>query len=190
MNYTKFVSVKLFTFVLFINSSCSAAKIFLCHCVKSFQIQSFFWSIFSCIWTEYEDLYCKSPYSVRIHETMEKCLREKCVKSIQIQSFLWSIFSSIWTENGSLLHKSPWKSSWKSHRKIRTRKNSEKKKKKFYTDFALDLQCLIISILNVIFFYEVMEIILGRISWRTVLLINKNDFWYHFIFLFPSQNYS
>ena len=55
-------------------------------------------------------------------------------------------------------------------------KTLKKKKKKLYTFFAIDLQCLIISILNVIFFYEVMEIILGRISWRTVLLINKNDF--------------
>ena len=26
------------------------------HCVKSVQIRSFFWSVFSCIWTEYGDL--------------------------------------------------------------------------------------------------------------------------------------
>ena len=26
------------------------------QCVKSVQIRSYFWSIFSCIWTEYEDL--------------------------------------------------------------------------------------------------------------------------------------
>ena len=26
------------------------------HCVKSVQIQSYFWSVFSCIWIEYEDL--------------------------------------------------------------------------------------------------------------------------------------
>ena len=25
------------------------------HCVKSVQIRSFFWSVFSCIWTEYGD---------------------------------------------------------------------------------------------------------------------------------------
>ena len=33
-------------------------------CVKSVQIRSFFWSIFSCIRTEYGDLLRKSPYSV------------------------------------------------------------------------------------------------------------------------------
>ena len=35
------------------------------HCVKSVQIWSFFWSVFSCIQTEYGDL---CPYSVRIQE--------------------------------------------------------------------------------------------------------------------------
>ena len=46
------------------------------HCVKSVQIQSFFWSVFSCIRTEYGDLLRKSPYSVRIQEnTDQKKLR-------------------------------------------------------------------------------------------------------------------
>ena len=31
------------------------------HCVKNVQIRSFFWSIFSCIRTEYGELLCKSP---------------------------------------------------------------------------------------------------------------------------------
>ena len=36
----------------------------------------FFWSIFSCIWTEYRDLFRKSPYSIRIQEnTDQKKLR-------------------------------------------------------------------------------------------------------------------
>ena len=30
------------------------------HCVKSVQMRSFFWSVFSCIRTEYGDLLCKS----------------------------------------------------------------------------------------------------------------------------------
>ena len=30
------------------------------HCVESIYIRSFFWFIFSCIWTEYEDLLSKS----------------------------------------------------------------------------------------------------------------------------------
>ena len=31
------------------------------HCAKSVQIRSFFWSVFSCIRTEYGDLRSKSP---------------------------------------------------------------------------------------------------------------------------------
>ena len=46
------------------------------HCMKSFQIRIFFWSVFSCIWTEYGDLPSKSRYSVRIQEnTDQKKLR-------------------------------------------------------------------------------------------------------------------
>ena len=46
------------------------------HCVKSVQIQSFFWSLFFCIRTEYGDLRSKYPYSVRIQEnTDQKKLR-------------------------------------------------------------------------------------------------------------------
>ena len=36
-----------------------------CHYVKSIRIRSFFWSVFSCLRTEYGDLLRKSPYSVR-----------------------------------------------------------------------------------------------------------------------------
>ena len=36
------------------------------HCVKSVQTRSFFWSVFSRIWTEYGDLLRKSSYSVRM----------------------------------------------------------------------------------------------------------------------------
>ena len=46
------------------------------HYVKSVQIASFFWSVFSCIWTEYGDLLHKSLYSVQIQEnTAQKKLR-------------------------------------------------------------------------------------------------------------------
>ena len=46
------------------------------HCVKSVQIQSFFWSVFYRIRTEYGHLPCKSPYSVRIQKnTDQKKLR-------------------------------------------------------------------------------------------------------------------
>ena len=40
--------------------------------MKSVQIQSFFWSVFFCIRTEYGDLLCKSPYSVWIREKTDK----------------------------------------------------------------------------------------------------------------------
>ena len=33
---------------------------------------SFFWSVFSCIRTEYRDLLSKSPYSVRIQENTDQ----------------------------------------------------------------------------------------------------------------------
>ena len=42
------------------------------HCVKSVQIRSFFWSVFSCIRTEYGDLRSKSPYSVQIQENSDQ----------------------------------------------------------------------------------------------------------------------
>ena len=42
------------------------------HCVKSVQIWSSFWSVFSCIRTEYGDLLRKSPYSVPIQENADQ----------------------------------------------------------------------------------------------------------------------
>ena len=42
------------------------------HCVKSVQIWSYFWSVFTCIRTEYEDLRSTSPYSVRIQENTDQ----------------------------------------------------------------------------------------------------------------------
>ena len=42
------------------------------HCVKSVQIQGFFWSVFSCIWTDYVDLLSKWPYSVGIEENTDQ----------------------------------------------------------------------------------------------------------------------
>ena len=46
------------------------------HCVKSIQIQSFFWSVFSCIRTEYGEILRISPYSVRMPKnTDQKKLR-------------------------------------------------------------------------------------------------------------------
>ena len=45
-------------------------------CVKSIQIRSYFWSVFSCIWTECGEIWSISLYSVRIQEnTDQKKLR-------------------------------------------------------------------------------------------------------------------
>ena len=41
------------------------------YCVKSVQIRSYFWSVFSCIRIEYGDLR-KSPYSIRIQENTDQ----------------------------------------------------------------------------------------------------------------------
>ena len=42
------------------------------HYVKSVQIQSYFWSVFSCIRTKYGYLLRKSSYSVRIQENLDQ----------------------------------------------------------------------------------------------------------------------
>ena len=47
-----------------LKNSLIGIQVSIIHCVKSVQIRSFFWSVFSCIRTEYRDLLRKSPYSV------------------------------------------------------------------------------------------------------------------------------
>ena len=42
------------------------------NCVKIVQIRDYFWSVFSCIQTEYEVLLRKSSYSVQIQESTDK----------------------------------------------------------------------------------------------------------------------
>ena len=42
------------------------------HCVKSVQIRSFFWAVFSRIRTEYREILRISPYSVRMRENTEQ----------------------------------------------------------------------------------------------------------------------
>ena len=61
------------------------------HCMKSVQIRSFVWSVFSYIQTEYGELLRKSPYSVQIQEnTDQKKLR------------IWTLFTQ-WLSLGILL---------------------------------------------------------------------------------------
>ena len=42
------------------------------HCMKSVQIRSYFWSVLSCIRTEYGDLLRKSLYSYQIQENTDQ----------------------------------------------------------------------------------------------------------------------
>ena len=53
------------------------------HCVKSVQLRSFFWSVFSCIRTKF----LKSPYSVRILKNMDH-------KKFRIWTFFTHCYSS------------------------------------------------------------------------------------------------
>ena len=55
------------------------------HCVKSVQIRSFFWSVFSCIRLEYGD-FMKSPYSSRMKE-----------KTDQKKFCIWTLLTQCWT---------------------------------------------------------------------------------------------
>ena len=62
------------------------------HCVKSVQIRSFFWSVFSCIRTEYGDLLRKPPYSVRIQDNTDQ-------KKVHI----WTLFTQWYDWESRLL---------------------------------------------------------------------------------------
>ena len=52
------------------------------HCVKSVQIQSFFWSVCSCIQTEYGETGSISPYSVQVQENTD-----------QKKLLIWTLFT-------------------------------------------------------------------------------------------------
>ena len=64
------------------------------HCVKNEQIRSLFWSIFSCIRTEYGDLFRKSPYSALIQKNTDQkkhciwTLFTQCIKELDSTNFL------------------------------------------------------------------------------------------------------
>ena len=55
------------------------------YCVKIVQIRSFFWSVFSCIQSEYGDLLRKSPYLARIQEYMDQ-------KKLRILDTFYAVF--------------------------------------------------------------------------------------------------
>ena len=58
--------------------------------VKSVQIRSFLWSVFSCVRTEYGDLRSKSLYSVQIQEITD-----------QKKLLIWILFKQCQTGYGS-----------------------------------------------------------------------------------------
>ena len=66
------------------------------HCVKSVQIRSFFWSVFSSIWTEYGDIRSISPYSFR---NAGKCGTEK----IPYLDIFHTMLSITFLRNGTYL---------------------------------------------------------------------------------------
>ena len=61
------------------------------HCMKSVQIRKFFWSVFSCIRTEYGDLQSKSPYSVQIQQNTD-----------QKKLHIWALFDTVYKKDNSL----------------------------------------------------------------------------------------
>ena len=44
----------------------------LSHSTKSVRIRSYFWSVFSCIWIEYEEILRISPYSVGMRQNVNQ----------------------------------------------------------------------------------------------------------------------
>ena len=76
------------------------------HCVKSVQIQSFFWSVFSCILSEYGEILRITSYSVRMRQNMDR--KKLCVRPLFTQwKFYWN-------------HTSAWVFSCKFHAYFRT----------------------------------------------------------------------
>ena len=59
-----------------------AERLMASHCVKSIQMQSSFWSAFSCIRTKYGDIRSIPAYSVRMQENMA-----------QKKLYLWTLFT-------------------------------------------------------------------------------------------------
>ena len=71
------VHMCIYVFILFMysylfNSTKTQQSATHLHCVKSVQTRGYFWSAFSCIRTEYRDLWTKSLCSVRIQENMDQ----------------------------------------------------------------------------------------------------------------------
>ena len=74
--YSCSISLRLTKTRIRVQDISSDIKMLMKHCVRSVQIRSFLWSVFSYIWTEYGDLLRKSSYSLQTQEnTDQKKLR-------------------------------------------------------------------------------------------------------------------
>ena len=70
------------------------------HCVKSVQIWSFFWSVFSRIPTEYGEIRSISPYSVQMRE--DKDQKKLCIWTFFTQNLSTVRMREIWTRKNSV----------------------------------------------------------------------------------------
>ena len=117
------------------------------HFVKSVQIRSFFWSVFSCIQSEYRSektLYLDTFHTVRFLKLWNcsyyqkidyRCFVEflephfyshccqHCEKCVQTRTFFWSVFSRIRTEYGEIRSIFPYS--------VRMRENTDRKNSEF-----------------------------------------------------------
>ena len=94
--------------------------------VKSVQIRSYFWSLFSCIRTEYGDL--RVQIRSYFWSVFSRIRNEYGEKNVQIRSYFWSVFSLFRTEYGEILRISPYS--------VRMRENTDQKKLHIWTLFT------------------------------------------------------
>ena len=69
--------------------------------MKSVQLRSYFWSVFSCIRIEYGDLRRKSPYSIRIQENTDQSAKyfgKLSILKMYITDCIKTIKKLIWSE--------------------------------------------------------------------------------------------
>ena len=136
--------------------------------MKSVQTQSFFWSVFSCIQTEYGDLRNKSPYSVQIQE-----------KTDQKKLHIWTLFTQ-WQASknvaDTIFKELYLKEIGKPSLKIITIINS------IITITSIIIMIIIISsIINSIFYHYYLILIL-RITFIIIFITTINHYWCHYCF--------
>ena len=70
------------------------------YCVKSVQTRRFFWSVFSCIWTEYGDILGKLPYSAQIQDNTDQ--KNLCIWTLFKQRQSWRVLKTRCKVTGQL----------------------------------------------------------------------------------------